>query len=111
MTVLRNDGRWDKSNVLFRNGELIEYDKKSPRFDMSHIDFGLSILCKHVFSPYVESTAIDLGDICRELSKAGQLAAVEVSERFYEIGSLQGLRDTEEFLAQEEFLSRRSINE
>jgi len=27
MTVLRNDNRWDKSNVLIINGELIEYDK------------------------------------------------------------------------------------
>jgi len=105
MTVLRNNCRWDKSNILFKNGELIEYDKKSPRFDMSHIDFGLSVLSKHVFAQYRESTAIDLGDICRELSMAGQVAAAEVSDRFYEIGSAQGIRDTEEFL------SGRSISE
>ena len=111
MTVLRNDSRWDRSNILFRNGELIEYDKGSPRLDMFHIDFGLSVLSNRVFSQYRESTAIDLADICRALSKAGQLAAVEVSERFYEIGSPQGIRDTEEFLAHQEFLSRRSINE
>ena len=111
MTVLRNDRRWDKSNTLFKNGELIEYDKKSPRLDMSHIDFGLSVLSKHVFSRYRESAALDLADIYRELSKAGQVAAVEVSERFYEIGSPQGIRDTEELLAHQEFPSRRSINE
>src|SRR5580704_4716766 len=99
MTVLRNDGRWDKSNILFKNGELIEYDKKSARFDMRHIDFGLYVLSKRVFSQYRESTAIDLADICRDLARAGQVAAVEVSERFYEIGSLQGIRDTEELLA------------
>jgi NDP-sugar pyrophosphorylase family protein len=111
MTVLRNDCRWDKSNILFKNGELIEYDKKSPRFDMRHIDFGLSVLSKHVFLHYPEGTAVDLADICRELSKAGQVAAFEVSERFYEIGSPQGIRDTEEFLAHQELPSRRSINE
>jgi MurNAc alpha-1-phosphate uridylyltransferase len=111
MTVLRNDCRWDKSNVLFENGELIEYNKQCPRLDMSHIDFGLSVLSKHVFAPYRESTAIDLADICRKLSKAGQVAAFEVSERFYEIGSPQGIRDTEEFFAHQEFLSRRSVNE
>jgi len=111
MTVLRNAGRWDVSNILFRNGELIEYDKKSPRSEMFHIDFGLSVLSSRVFSRYRESAVIDLADIYRELSKAGQLAAVEVSERFYEIGSPQGIRDTEEFLAHQEFLSRRSINE
>jgi N-acetyl-alpha-D-muramate 1-phosphate uridylyltransferase len=106
MTVLRNDCHWDKSNILFENGELIEYDKKSPRLDMRHIDFGLSVLSKHVFSPYRESTAIDLADICRQLSQAGQVAAFEVTERFYEIGSPQGIRDAEEFLAQREFPPR-----
>lgn len=111
MTVLRNDCRWDKSNILFRDGELIEYDKSSTRFDMRHIDFGLSVLSKRVFSQYCESTLIDLADICRELSRNGQVAAVEVSERFYEIGSPQGIRDTEEFLARQESLSRRSIGE
>lgn len=111
MTVFRNDCRWDKSNILFENGELIEYDKKSPRSDMSHIDFGLSVLSRRVFSQYDESTPVDLADICRELTRAGQVAAVEVSERFYEIGSPQGIRDTEAFLAHQEFLTRRSINE
>src|ERR1700692_3166353 len=97
MTVLRNGNRWDKSNVLFKNGDLIEYDKKSPRPDMSHIDFGLSVLSRDVFSRYTESKVIDLADICRDLSKNGQLAAIEVSERFYEIGSPQGIRDTEAY--------------
>jgi N-acetyl-alpha-D-muramate 1-phosphate uridylyltransferase len=101
MTVLRNDNRWDKSNVLFRNGELIEYDKRSPRLDMSHIDFGLYVLSSDVFLTYGESTVIDLADICRELSKKGQLAALEVSERFYEVGSPQGIRDAEEFLSRQ----------
>jgi NDP-sugar pyrophosphorylase family protein len=104
MTVLRNNNRWDRSNILFRNGELIEYDKKSRRVDMSHIDFGLSVLSRGVFSQYSESKVIDLADICRELSRNGQLAAVEVSERFYEIGSPQGISDTEAFL------SRKSAN-
>jgi MurNAc alpha-1-phosphate uridylyltransferase len=101
MTILRNDNRWDKSNVLFKHGDLIEYDKKSPRPEMSHIDFGLSVLSRDVFSRYAESKVIDLADICRDLSKSGQLAAIEVSERFYEIGSPQGIRDTEAYLSRQ----------
>jgi len=99
MCVLRNDNRWDRSNVLFENGELLAYDKHAPRPDMSHIDFGLSILSRTVFTNYRQAAAIDLADICRDLSLSGQLAGFEVSERFYEIGSPQGLRDTEEFLS------------
>jgi N-acetyl-alpha-D-muramate 1-phosphate uridylyltransferase len=101
MTVLRNNNRWDRSNVVFKNGELIEYDKNSRRPDMSHIDFGLSVFSSGVFSTYGKSKVIDLADICRELSSAGQLAAVEVSERFYEIGSPRGIRDTEQFLSRQ----------
>jgi NDP-sugar pyrophosphorylase family protein len=101
MTVLRNNNRWDRSNVVFKNGELIEYDKNSRRPDMSHIDFGLSVFSSGVFSTYGKSKVIDLADICRELSSAGQLAAVEVSERFYEIGSPRGIRDTEKFLSRQ----------
>lgn len=99
MTVLRNDNRWDKSNVLFRNGELIEYDKKSPRLGMSHIDFGLYVFSSEVFLTYGESRVIDLADVCHQLSKTRQLAAFEVSERFYEVGSPRGLKDTEEYLS------------
>jgi N-acetyl-alpha-D-muramate 1-phosphate uridylyltransferase len=98
MTILRNDNQWDRSNVLFRKGELIEYEKHTKRPDMSHIDFGLSILSSAAFSGPPALAVIDLADIYRRLSISGQLAAFEVSERFYEIGSPQGLRDTEEFL-------------
>jgi N-acetyl-alpha-D-muramate 1-phosphate uridylyltransferase len=99
MTVLRNDNRWDRSNVRFKNGELIEYDKQSHGPDMSHIDYGVSVLSRDVFVNYEKSRVLDLADICRNLSMGGQLAALEVSGRFYEIGSPQGMRDTEEFLS------------
>ena len=99
MTVLRNDNHWERSNVLYRNGEIIEYDKHSQRADMAHIDFGLSVISSAVFAPYAAAKVLDLADICRDLSRSGRLAAFEVSERFYEIGSLQGIADTEEFLS------------
>jgi NDP-sugar pyrophosphorylase family protein len=99
MTVLRNDNRWERSNVLYQNGEIIEYDKHSPRADMAHVDFGLSVLSSVVFAPYAAAKVIDLADICRDLSRSGLLAAFEVSERFHEIGSLQGIADTEDFLS------------
>lgn len=99
MTVLRNNNRWERSNVLYRNGVIIEYDKHSPRVDMAHVDFGLSVLSSAVFAPYAAAKVLDLADICRDLSRSGLLAAFEVLERFHEIGSLQGIADTEEFLS------------
>ncbi len=98
MTVLRNENRWDQSNVLFTDGEVIAYDKHFPRADMVHIDFGVSVFSGAVFAESGAATFIDLADICRDLASTGRLAAFEVRERFYEIGSPQGLRDTEDFL-------------
>jgi N-acetyl-alpha-D-muramate 1-phosphate uridylyltransferase len=98
MTVLRNDNQWDRSNVLFRDGRLLAYDKRAPRADMSHIDFGLSVLSSAVFTRYAQESIIDLADVFRDLAQRGELTALEVSRRFYEIGSPHGLRETEEFL-------------
>jgi N-acetyl-alpha-D-muramate 1-phosphate uridylyltransferase len=77
---------------------VIDYDKRSWRPDMTHIDFGISVLSSSVFLPHRETRVIDLADICRELSKIGQLAGIEVSDRFYEVGSPQGIQDTEAYL-------------
>ena len=99
MAVVRNDNRWDTSNVSFRDGVLRAYDKRHPRPDMTYIDFGLSILSSSLLATYPAGTPFDLADVFHELSMSGQLAAFEVTERFYEIGSLLGIAEAEEFLS------------
>jgi MurNAc alpha-1-phosphate uridylyltransferase len=99
MAVLRNDNRWERSNVVSRDGKVIEYDKRAWRPGMSHVDFGVMVFSQQVFTRYGAAEVLDLADICRDLSLSGQLAAFEVTERFYEIGSVQGIADTEEFLS------------
>lgn len=103
MTVLRNDNRWDKSNVLFRDGCIVEYNKRARRPEMAHIDYGLGILSADVLAHYRESEAFDLAEVYHELSLANRLAGFEVRDRFYEIGSLQGLKEAEAYF------SKRSI--
>ena len=98
MTVLRNDNRWDKSNVVFREGRIVEYNKHSPRPEMAYIDYGLGILTAAVFSDFGNEKSFDLADLYRRLSLRGELAGYEVKQRFYEIGSPQGIREAEEFL-------------
>jgi NDP-sugar pyrophosphorylase family protein len=107
MTVLRNENRWDKSNVSYSGGRVIEYDKHSSRTDLAHIDVGISVVSRGVLLRYAGSRAIDLSDIWRDLSLRGELAALEVSERFYEIGSPNGLRETDAYLSRL-ILSNRS---
>jgi len=99
MTVLRNADRWDKSNVRFRDGAVEEYNKKAPSPGMEHIDYGLGAYAASVFAARPEGEAFDLSDLQHSLSLAGQIAGYEVFQRFYEIGSHEGLRETEAFLA------------
>jgi NDP-sugar pyrophosphorylase family protein len=101
MTVVRNDNRWDRSNVQFSGGRLLRYDKRSPGEGMSHIDFGICVLSGTVFAPYAAAEHLDLADMLHDVSLRGELAAFEVAGRFYEIGSPQGLKDTEEFISRQ----------
>jgi N-acetyl-alpha-D-muramate 1-phosphate uridylyltransferase len=100
MTVLRNENQWDKSNVLYHDGHLVEYNKRAPRPEMRHIDYGLGVLSRHALASYPTGQAFDLADVYHALSLAGLLAGFEVRERFYEIGSHQGLKEAELYFSQ-----------
>ncbi len=100
MTVLENHGRWDRSNVLFKDNRLSYYDKRHPAPEMRHIDYGLSVLSANAFASYGGEEAFDFSDLLAALSLRGELAGYEVKNRFYEIGSLEGLKETEKFLSQ-----------
>ena len=98
MTVYRNEGEWEASNVVFNNGQVLEYNKTKPRHDMAYIDYGLGVLSKSVVEHYCQEKVFDLATVYEALANARQLAGFEVVERFYEIGSPDGLAQTEEYL-------------
>ena len=102
MTVLYNSNKWDNSNVLFNNKEILEYNKHQPNSYMRHIDYGLAVVSKKIFDQYKANITFDLADVYHQLSKVGQLAGFEVHERFYEIGSHTGLKETEEYFLTKE---------
>jgi NDP-sugar pyrophosphorylase family protein len=97
MTVFRNEGQWDTSNVEFEGGKTLAYSKKNRTVRMRYIDYGLGVFRAEAFA---QTSAPDLADIYGDLLKAGELGAVEVRERFYEIGSPAGLKETTAFLSQ-----------
>jgi len=106
MTVFRNDGRWDKSNVIFEGGLVTLYDKQRrtrPAADFAFIDYGLSAMSRDVIARGVgpgdrAGDRSDLATLFHQLSVRGELAGMEVAERFYEIGSPEGLEDFERWL-------------
>ena len=98
MTILRNRNQWDKSNVEFDAGQIVEYNKTVIRPQMHHIDYGLGLLQSATLHAYPDRESFDLSKVYNDLSLAGQLAGYEVFERFYEIGSHQGIADTQAYL-------------
>ena len=98
MTVFHNRGRWEVNNVIFRGGHLELYDKSAQRPEMEFVDYGLSILRRPVIEERVPAgLRADLADLLHGMSVRGELAGMEVSQRFYEVGSAAGLADFENF--------------
>ena len=98
MTVYRNEGRFDTSNVWFEDGVIRRYDKKALLPQMRHIDYGLGVLRAEALAPWPRDTVVDLADVYTRLVSEGRLAGHLMPERFHEIGSHEGLRDLEALL-------------
>ena len=99
MTVFRNEGKWDTSNVEFEDGEIVAYSKTNRTPGMRFIDYGLGVFRAEAFQDLRAGETCDLAKVYADLLQRKQLAAFEVRERFYEIGSPSGLRETAEFFA------------
>jgi NDP-sugar pyrophosphorylase family protein len=99
MTVYANHGRWDQSNVVFRDGRLLRYDKRARTPEMTHIDHGAALLRRAALGRIPAEGPCDLADLYAGLVASGEMIGYEVSERFYEIGSPDGLRAAEARLA------------
>lgn len=99
MTVYRNEGLYDTSNVVFRDGEIAVYDKKVRLPEMRHIDYGLSLFRAAAFAEYAQGQKFDLAELMGRLVARRELAGFEVPERFYEIGSKTGLDELEQRLS------------
>jgi MurNAc alpha-1-phosphate uridylyltransferase len=98
MTVFRNDGRWERSNVRFENDAIVAYDKRAADDSFKHVDYGLGALRAHALTRYPADRPLDLAQVYADLVDAGQLTAFEVPTRFYEIGSFAGLAEMRELL-------------
>jgi NDP-sugar pyrophosphorylase family protein len=98
MTVFRNDGAWDGSNVWYGEGRIIRYDKKERTPEMRHIDYGLGVYSAAAFEPWPADEPFDLADLQRELVAKQAMAGHEVFRRFYEMGSHAGLSELEALL-------------
>ena len=98
MTVYKNSDIFDTSNVIYENGTIELYSKTKKDSRMSHIDYGAGILSNKCMDIYDKKTIFDLAELYENLSLKRELFGYEVFQRFYEIGSLQGIEDLSNYL-------------
>jgi NDP-sugar pyrophosphorylase family protein len=98
MTVFRNRGAFDQSNVVFKDGALLRYSKRERTRDMEYIDYGLAALRREVIAELPEGEICDLADLYSRLVDEGRMAGFEVGRRFYQIGTPEGLAETAAYL-------------
>ncbi|MCR5488399.1 MAG: HAD-IIIA family hydrolase [Lachnospiraceae bacterium] len=97
MTLLKNQGRFDASNVIYEEGKLKLYDKARPVKEMQYIDYGVNVFERSLFEAYPEGERFDLSELQHRLSREGALEGLVVERRFYEIGSPDSYREFIEY--------------
>ncbi|MCL4465932.1 MAG: nucleotidyltransferase family protein [Chloroflexi bacterium] len=109
MTVFRNACLWDTSNVEFVDGRIVAYDKRNRTPRMQYIDYGLGVFSQIAFEAVPRDEPYDLAALYQHVLSQGKLATFEVTERFYEIGSFEGLEETRRYLALQAQARKESI--
>ena len=99
MTVFHNDHQFDRSNVEFGEGRIKAYNKRRPTPQMEYIDYGLGVFRRAAFDRVDDGEPADLADMYESLLERGELAGFEVDQRFFEIGSFEGLQATRDYFA------------
>lgn len=97
MTVFKNYDNFDNSNVEYDDYTILKYSKNEKTDRMNYIDYGLGILDKKCFEN-IDEQSFDLSKIYSSLAEIGQLSGYEVNKRFFEIGSVDGIKDTQEYI-------------
>jgi MurNAc alpha-1-phosphate uridylyltransferase len=98
MSVFKNDGKWDASNVATDGAWVCRYEKgvRDPRLD--HIDYGATALRREVVAALPPDVPLGLDDVQRQLAERKRLRAYLAHERFYEVGSPEGLAELDRYL-------------
>jgi len=96
LTILKNNNKFDKSNIMYKD-DILLYDKKNSS-GMEYIDYGISILNRSIIEKIPENSKSDLADIYHEISP--DIEGHEVKNRFYEIGTPQSLTEFRKFMGE-----------
>ena len=102
MTVFRNDDKWDRSNVLFDGGPARSLRQGEPNARHAAHRLRPGRADRPGAGAVPPDRPFDLAAVYQRLLADGDLAGFEVTDRFYEIGSPEGLEETRAFLARKD---------
>jgi len=102
MVVYKNFDKYDRSNVVVEGNLVKIYSKKKKAPDMVYIDFGVSMLRKKALNLIPAGKVVDLEELYRELIERKELLAFETDQRFYQIGSPEGLEEFKRIISSEQ---------
>lgn len=102
MTVYKNRDRYDESNTVIAGNLVKYYSKKEKTEGMVYIEYGANIFRKEVLEFIPEDQPYTLEALFPKLIEQEQLLAYEMPERFYQIGSPQGLEEFKGYISQTE---------
>jgi NDP-sugar pyrophosphorylase family protein len=94
MTVLRNEDRWQPSNVDVVDGLVTAYAKGRPPGTFRFIDYGLLLFRREAFAGIGAGATADLSEVVGPLIHSRSLVAFEVTEPFHDIGTPAALEAT-----------------
>jgi NDP-sugar pyrophosphorylase family protein len=97
MSVYQNHNQFDKSNTAVAEGRVIFYSKENWE-NLKYIDYGVNLFRKEVLNLIPEAGPYSMGTLFNQLIDRQELLAYEVTKRFYEIGSINGLNEFTEFV-------------
>jgi NDP-sugar pyrophosphorylase family protein len=99
MVVYRNEDRLERSNVVVRDGFVAAYDKTARLPGMVHINQGLSLLRRRALRLIPPGIPFSQEQLFQMLVRRRELLAYETRQRFYEVGSFQGLAEFRRLVA------------
>ena len=102
MAVYKNEGRWDASNVQTDadGAWVLRYEKGVNDAALDHIDYGATALRRSVVEGFAPGEPLGLDVVLRGLAARKRLRACVARERFFEIGSPEGLAELDRHLRQ-----------
>jgi NDP-sugar pyrophosphorylase family protein len=100
MSIFENRGAWDTSNVEAdaEGTWVLRYEKGRPDLQFPYIDYGAIALRREIIAAVPTGEPRGLDAIQTELARQKRLRAVVARDRFFEIGSPEGLATLDRWL-------------